>query len=87
MTSRCTACEQIIPATHSVRRVNNHVYHLDCFQCSVCKSKLKTGDKFYFLDDYKLICLKDHDDAKSTGEFYTILQSLSRNQVEYNFLC
>ena len=48
-----------------MRRANQHIYHLECFQCVVCKSELKTGDQFYLIPmDGRLVCRQDFENAQ-----------------------
>ncbi|XP_039268991.1 LIM/homeobox protein Lhx3-like isoform X1 [Styela clava] len=63
--SKCTACGHGIPPTEVVRRAQDSVYHLECFRCFLCHEKMGTGDQFYLLEDNRLVCKKDYEQAKS----------------------
>ncbi|KAL5281297.1 LHX3 family protein [Megaselia abdita] len=65
--TRCSACDLGIPPTQIVRRAQDNVYHLQCFLCSMCSRELKTGDEFYLMEDRKLVCKRDYEEAKAKG--------------------
>ncbi|XP_028409084.1 LIM domain only protein 3-like [Dendronephthya gigantea] len=54
-TGFCPACEKTIPAFEMVMRVQDLVYHLDCFACYRCHHRFCVGDK-YFLENKKIFC-------------------------------
>jgi len=56
-----------IPPTQVVRRAQDNVYHLQCFLCAMCSRTLNTGDEFYLMEDRKLICKRDYEEAKAKG--------------------
>ncbi|KAJ3604982.1 hypothetical protein NHX12_027033 [Muraenolepis orangiensis] len=62
--TKCAACQQGIPPTQVVRRAQDHVYHLHCFACVVCKRQLATGDEYYLMEDSRLVCKADYETAK-----------------------
>ncbi|XP_032814559.2 LIM/homeobox protein Lhx3-like [Petromyzon marinus] len=62
--TKCAACGQGIPPSQVVRRAQDFVYHVACFACIVCTRQLATGDQFYLLDDGRLVCKDDYEDAK-----------------------
>ncbi|XP_015784182.1 LIM/homeobox protein Lhx3 [Tetranychus urticae] len=62
--TRCANCEQGISPTALVRRAQENVYHLECFNCILCKRPLNTGDEFYLMEDNKLVCKPDYEAAK-----------------------
>lgn len=62
-----------IPPTQVVRRAQDNVYHLQCFLCAMCSRTLNTGDEFYLMEDRKLICKRDYEEAKAKGKRYTSL--------------
>uniref|UniRef100_UPI00358ED15B LIM/homeobox protein Lhx3-like n=1 Tax=Myxine glutinosa TaxID=7769 RepID=UPI00358ED15B len=62
--TKCSACQQGIPPSQVVRRAQDFVYHLPCFACIVCQRQLSTGDEFYLLEDGRLVCKEDYEDAK-----------------------
>lgn len=42
--TRCANCELGIAPTSIVRRAQDNVYHLQCFNCILCKRALNTGN-------------------------------------------
>ncbi|XP_037777883.1 LIM/homeobox protein Lhx3-like isoform X1 [Penaeus monodon] len=62
--TKCAGCEQGIPPTQVVRRAQDNVYHLHCFACVICQRQLNTGDEFYLMEDNKLVCKSDYEQAK-----------------------
>ncbi|KAF2353248.1 Zinc finger LIM-type [Trinorchestia longiramus] len=62
--TKCAGCEQGIPPTQVVRRAQDNVYHLHCFACIICQRQLNTGDEFYLMEDNKLVCKTDYEQAK-----------------------
>ncbi|KAI2808722.1 LIM/homeobox protein Lhx3 [Blomia tropicalis] len=62
--TRCANCELGIAPTAIVRRAQDNVYHLHCFNCILCKRALNTGDEFYLMEDNKLVCKSDYESAK-----------------------
>merc|ERR1712203_96522 len=63
-------CQEGIAPSSVVRRAQEHVYHVDCFQCILCTRKLDTGDEFYLTEDKKLLCKADYDSAKAKAADY-----------------
>ena len=55
----CSACGQSIPASEFVMRAQTNVYHLNCFTCVACNSRLVPGDR-YSLFNGSLICEHDY---------------------------
>lgn len=66
--TKCAACDQGIAPSQVVRRAQQSVYHLECFQCLLCGRQLDTGDEFYLMEDHKLVCKADYESAKSKGK-------------------
>jgi len=62
--TRCAHCELGIAPNCQVRRAQDNVYHLNCFDCVICKQQLKTGDEFYLMEDCKLVCKADYEAAR-----------------------
>ncbi|KAH8324616.1 hypothetical protein KR074_012370, partial [Drosophila pseudoananassae] len=67
--TKCSACDMGIPPTQVVRRAQDNVYHLQCFLCAMCSRTLNTGDEFYLMEDRKLICKRDYEEAKAKGGY------------------
>ena len=40
--------------------------------CQMCHIELQTGDEFYLMEDKKLICKIDYENAKAKGKFIFI---------------
>lgn len=57
-TGICSRCLKIIPPLEMVMRAREHVYHLDCFACHVCRYRFCVGDRFYLY--YNTIRCQDH---------------------------
>lgn len=57
-----------IAPTAIVRRAQDNVYHLHCFNCILCKRALNTGDEYYLMEDSKLVCKGDYEAAKQRGK-------------------
>lgn len=70
--TRCAHCELGIAPSSQVRRAQNNVYHLDCFDCIICKQQLHTGDEFYLMEDNRLVCKADYDAARQRGELLRV---------------
>lgn len=66
--TRCAGCADGIPPSEVVRRANEFVYHLNCFNCLLCHRRLNTGDEFYLIDEQKLVCKCDFEALKNKGE-------------------
>uniref|UniRef100_A0A914DJD9 Uncharacterized protein n=1 Tax=Acrobeloides nanus TaxID=290746 RepID=A0A914DJD9_9BILA len=61
---KCSRCGEFIEESNVVRKANGHVYHLNCFQCTICKRELSTGDQFYLIPmDGRLVCRTDYENA------------------------
>ncbi|TRY91735.1 hypothetical protein DNTS_018980 [Danionella cerebrum] len=58
----CRACSESIPSNEMVMRTHGHVFHLKCFECSVCHNQLVTGNRFHFSNG-KLFCERDKPTA------------------------
>ena len=65
--TKCAGCDQGIAPSQIIRRAQQNVYHLECFQCLLCGRQLDTGDEFYLMEDRKLVCKSDYESAKSKG--------------------
>lgn len=55
----CAACNQPIPSNELVMRVQSRVYHVKCFTCSSCHTRLVPGDR-YSLVNGSILCELDH---------------------------
>lgn len=51
-----------------MRRAQELIYHLTCFSCALCSRQLDTGDEFYLMEDRKLVCKPDYEQAKAKGD-------------------
>ena len=38
--------------------------------CRMCHIEFQTGDEFYLMDDKKLICKTDYENAKAKGNYF-----------------
>ncbi|KAM3728315.1 LIM/homeobox protein [Dirofilaria immitis] len=64
--TKCSMCDEGICPDMVVRRANEHVYHVSCFQCIICKRELRTGEEFYLIPtDGHLVCKSDYEMAKT----------------------
>ncbi|VDD94037.1 unnamed protein product [Enterobius vermicularis] len=64
--TKCSTCNNGICPDGVVRRANEHVYHIACFKCAVCKRELRTGDEYYLIPtDGRLVCKVDYEMAKT----------------------
>ncbi|CAI5454246.1 unnamed protein product [Caenorhabditis angaria] len=63
--TKCAYCTEGIVPDHVVRKASGHIYHVECFQCFICKRLLETGEEFYLIsDDARLVCKTDYEMAK-----------------------
>lgn len=66
--TKCSMCGEGLCPDMVVRRANEHVYHISCFQCIICKRELETGEEFYLIPtDGHLVCKSDYEMAKIKG--------------------
>ncbi|KAL6431665.1 hypothetical protein ACFW04_007304 [Cataglyphis niger] len=63
--TKCAGCGQGLAPSQVVRRAQELVYHLTCFSCALCSRQLDTGDEFYLMEDRKLVCKPDYEQAKA----------------------
>ncbi|CAP31196.2 Protein CBR-LIN-11 [Caenorhabditis briggsae] len=54
---RCAGCDGKLEKEDLVRRARDKVFHIRCFQCSVCQRLLDTGDQLYIMEGNRL-CVK-----------------------------
>ncbi|RNA07188.1 LIM domain transcription factor LMO4-B-like [Brachionus plicatilis] len=60
ISGKCESCTKPIHANEQVMRVmSNRVYHVDCFACQTCRTRLKPGDKFCYHNN-RIFCEKDN---------------------------
>ncbi len=77
----CETCQQNILGNEHVMRAFNSVYHVDCFACSHCRIRLKTGDKYCYVNG-RIYCEKDNPQQQqhiSAGGHTMPMQQLSQN--------
>ncbi|CAM9588153.1 unnamed protein product [Lampetra fluviatilis] len=60
----CNACGQSIPASELVMKTQGNVYHLKCFACATCRTRLVPGDRFHYVNG-SLFC--EHDRPAGPG--------------------
>lgn len=83
--TRCAHCEIGIAPNSQVRRVQENVYHLSCFDCIICKKQLNTGDEFYLMDDNRLVCKADYEAARQRGEWILLqMRLLSHHPLRHH---
>ncbi|XP_046608778.1 LIM/homeobox protein Lhx3-like [Neodiprion virginianus] len=63
--TKCAGCGQGLAPSQVVRRAQELVYHLTCFSCALCSRQLDTGDEFYLMEDRKLVCKPNYEQAKA----------------------
>ena len=66
--NKCACCGEGIEPSEVVRKAADFSYHLDCFHCTVCDRRFETGDQFFLLEDKRLVCKEDYEDAKLRGK-------------------
>lgn len=57
---RCGGCSEVIHPNDLVRRARDRVFHLNCFNCFICRKQLNTGDQLYVMHDGAFICKDDY---------------------------
>ncbi|CAF3641756.1 unnamed protein product [Adineta steineri] len=63
--TECASCKYSIASSEDVQRANEFIYHLQCFSCLICHHHFRTGEKFYLINDQKLVCKTDYDTIKN----------------------
>ncbi|XP_034934411.1 LIM/homeobox protein Lhx3-like isoform X2 [Chelonus insularis] len=63
--TKCAGCGQVLAPSQVVRKAQDYIYHLPCFSCAMCSRQLDTGDEFYLMEDRKLVCKPDYEQAKA----------------------
>ncbi len=55
--------------------------------CHMCHIELQTGDEFYLMEDKKLICKTDYENAKAKGKiFFRIISEHNTTQKIFLYL-
>ncbi|KAG5451265.1 LIM domain only protein 3 [Clonorchis sinensis] len=62
-TGICVVCLKRILGFEFVMRIQENVYHLNCFCCQRCQLRFCIGDKFY-LQNKTILCEQDYIDSK-----------------------
>ncbi|CAH8563784.1 unnamed protein product [Schistosoma rodhaini] len=57
---KCSACHKLIRNGELVRFARHYVYHINCFQCTICKKQFTTGDQYYLLYSDKFLICREH---------------------------
>ncbi|CAI2728674.1 unnamed protein product [Schistosoma spindalis] len=57
---KCSACHKLIRNGELVRFARHYVYHINCFQCAICKKQFTTGDQYYLLYNDKFLICREH---------------------------
>ncbi|VDP67088.1 unnamed protein product [Schistosoma mattheei] len=57
---KCSACHKLIRNGELVRFARHYVYHINCFQCAICKKQFTTGDQYYLLYSDKFLICREH---------------------------
>lgn len=57
-TGICSQCLKTILPLDMVMRAREHIYHLDCFACQVCRYRFCVGDRFYL--HFNAVLCEDH---------------------------
>ncbi|CAB02310.1 Protein lin-11 [Caenorhabditis elegans] len=64
---RCAGCDGKLEKEDLVRRARDKVFHIRCFQCSVCQRLLDTGDQLYIMEGNRFVCQSDFQTATKTS--------------------
>ncbi|EGT45141.1 CBN-LIN-11 protein [Caenorhabditis brenneri] len=64
---RCAGCDGKLEKEDLVRRARDKVFHIRCFQCSVCQRLLDTGDQLYIMEGNRFMCQNDFQTATKTS--------------------
>ncbi|TNN19250.1 LIM/homeobox protein [Schistosoma japonicum] len=57
---KCSACHKIIHEGELVRFARHYVYHINCFQCGVCKKLFDTGDQYFLSHSDTFLICREH---------------------------
>ncbi|KAK5931755.1 hypothetical protein CgunFtcFv8_003526 [Champsocephalus gunnari] len=72
----CSTCGQSIPANEMVMRAQGNAYHLKCFSCATCRTRLMPGDRFHYING-TIFCEHDRPGAVLLSSHLLPLQSSS----------
>ncbi|PAV65446.1 hypothetical protein WR25_12536 [Diploscapter pachys] len=67
--AKCAGCGEELLPDNVIRKAANHVYHLNCFICCICKTELQTGDEYFLVpSEGRLVCKADYEVAKEKSD-------------------
>ncbi|XP_010784322.1 LIM domain transcription factor LMO4.1-like isoform X1 [Notothenia coriiceps] len=72
----CSACGQSIPANEMVMRAQGNAYHLKCFSCATCRTRLMPGNHFHYING-TIFCEHDRPGILLLNSHLLPLQSSS----------
>ncbi|KAL7832374.1 hypothetical protein AOLI_G00299220 [Acnodon oligacanthus] len=58
VSGECRSCRSSIPAGEMVMKAKSYMFHIKCFVCSVCCTRLVAGDRFH-CENGALFCDQD----------------------------
>ncbi|PIO59892.1 LIM domain protein, partial [Teladorsagia circumcincta] len=64
---RCAGCDGALEKEDLVRKARDKVFHIQCFQCSVCQRRLDTGEQLYILEGNRFVCQQDFQNATKSS--------------------
>ncbi|VDM58872.1 unnamed protein product, partial [Angiostrongylus costaricensis] len=64
---RCAGCDGALEKEDLVRKARDKVFHIQCFQCSICQRRLDTGEQLYILEGNRFVCQQDFRNATKSS--------------------